>query len=336
MEILKSISLAEYTTLQIGGTAEYFCVVKNESELEEAVAYANEHNLKIHVLGGGSNLLVNDDGVSGLVIKNEIIGFESVEKGDLISLTVGAGCLLDETVSKTVTHGWWGMENLSHIPGTVGATPVQNVGAYGVEVRDIIESVRVYSTADNSFKELSAEECQFGYRDSVFKKEEGKNYIVTAVTYKLSLVPKPVVSYKDLKERFTTDSHDQNAIREAVIEIRSHKFPNWHEVGTAGSFFKNPVIDKEHYKELLTRYPDLPSYPVSEDKVKLPLAYVLDKICNLKGIAKGNVGSYEGQALVLVNHGGATAIEVKEFVSMVVGEVKEKIGVDIEWEVTRW
>lgn len=336
IEIEENILLAEHTTLKVGGPADYFVRVSTEEELIEAVSWSKKNGQAIKVLGGGSNVLVADTGFAGLVIKNEIKGIEIKETGDEVVLRVGAGEGLDELVEKTVAQGWWGIENLSHIPSTVGAMPIQNVGAYGVEAKDVVESVEVYDAAESSLRELSAADCQLGYRDSIFKHKEGKDLIVTHVTLKLSIQPKPNLAYRDLAKRFAAGTTDQAAIRAAVIEIRSQKFPNWKEVGTAGSFFKNPVVKKEVSLRLQEQYPDLPTYSTESGEVKLALGYILDKICGLKGYSAGKVGIYEGQALVLVNLGEATASEIIDFAELVRTKVKEKTGVEIEWEVTKW
>jgi len=334
--ITKSEPLAPHTTLKVGGRAEYFTTVSSKEELVASVAQAHENNWPLHILGGGSNVLVSDSGVTGLVIKNAMKGVSPQYVGETVELTVGAGEVLDEVVAHTVARGWWGIENLSHIPGTVGATPVQNVGAYGVEVKDIITQVEVFDCTTLEFKTLSNAECMFAYRHSLFKTELGQKYIVTSVTFALSLTPKPVLSYKDLNARFADVEPSQSDIRQAVIEIRSKKFPNWNEVGTAGSFFKNPIITKDAYHELLKRYPELPGFNVNDTEVKLPLGWVLDRVLRVRGVRVGNVGTYEGQALVIVNEGGATAKEIETFANTIVKQVENAIDVVIEWEVTQW
>ncbi len=328
--------LASHTTLKVGGEAEYFSVISSKEELIEAVTEAKKNNWSLRVLGGGSNVLVSDGGIKGLVIKNSLTGLSSETINDQIELTVGAGEILDAIIGHSVTQGWWGLENLSHIPGTIGATPVQNVGAYGVEVKDLIKQVEVFDTESMEFKILSNEDCGFSYRHSIFKTEPGKNLIVTSVTFLLSPTPNPKISYKDLSVRFSQVEPSQAAIRSAVIEIRSKKFPDWHQVGTAGSFFKNPIITKTKYSELQERHPELPAFNVSDTEVKLPLGWILDRLLQVRGIRVGNVGTYEGQALVVVNEGGATAEEIAAFANSIVSEVKNKIGVAIEWEVTKW
>ena len=328
-------SLKELTTLQVGGTAQQYVVVRSEQELDTAVTYANKENISITILGGGSNVLVAQAGIQGLVIHMKIAGIESKVQGDVVMLTVGAGEALDEVVQYTVDNGYWGIENLSHIPGFVGAAPVQNVGAYGREVQEVIESVRVYNTQEQKFEMLTAAECLFGYRDSLFKKEDGKKYIVVAVTFILTTVVTPCLTYRDLKDRFIEEDVTLPEIREAVIEIRSKKFPDWKTVGTAGSFFKNPVIPEKKFEELSVKYPDLPSFPAGDGLVKVPLGWVLDKVLHLKGEGTEKVGTYKGQALVLINRGDATADEIKLFADTLIQKVYDEIGVKVEWEVTK-
>ncbi len=333
MEIEKNKALAPYTTFHTGGVARFLVEVRTEAELAEAVAYARAHALPLTILGGGSNVLVPDEGVEGLVIVLCIKGVEIKETDEMVLLTVGAGEMLDEVIAETVARGYWGLENLSYIPGTVGATPVQNVGAYGVEVGERIVLVRVYDTLQETFTVLSSEECRFAYRDSLFKHKAGAHYIVTAVTFLLQTKPAPVVSYRDLALRFQNEIPTQAAIREAVIAIRKEKFPDWTVVGTAGSFFKNPIISVEQYTALQIKFPEIPMYPVTEYEVKIPLGWILDKILGLKGVREGAVGCYEGQALVLVNYGDATTSDVLAFADMIAKKVFDVVGVMAEKEV---
>jgi len=223
LNIEKNISLSNYTTLQVGGHAEYFISVGDETELVDAILYANENSLSVTVLGGGSNVLVSDSGVKGLVIHIGNKGIEKEVDGDDVFLTVAAGEVLDEVIEETVSVGLWGIENLSHIPGSIGAVPIQNVGAYGVEARDVIESVRVYNLETEEFEVLTNEACKFGYRDSLFKKVEGKKYIVVSVVFRLSTIPTPELAYRDLQERFSDTTPSLQEIRNAVIEIRKRK-----------------------------------------------------------------------------------------------------------------
>jgi len=336
VELQSSVALAKYTTLQVGGPAAYFATVTTEKELDEVAAKAEELALPVVTLGGGSNVLVSDTGLEALVLHMAIANPPRVEVvGEEVLLTADAGMEFDALVAETVAEGLWGLENLSHIPGSVGATPIQNVGAYGVEVSDVIEQVRVYNLAARKFEVFTAAECSFGYRDSYFKQAGGRDYVVVSVTFRLSRTPKPVLTYKDLQVQFSDTEPTQAAIREAVIAIRSKKFPNWREVGTAGSFFKNPVVSREKLEVLQASYPELPFYPVDEASVKLPLGWILDHILELKGKGSERVSQYEGQALVLINRGTATAADIVAHADAIAAQVEATTDIAIEWEVTK-
>ena len=259
----EQVSLRQHTTLKTGGFAKLFVEISSESELKAAYQFACERGLPVLVLGGGSNMLIADEGFPGLVIKITLHGSRYVEQAgesNEVLMEVQAGESLDAVVAKSITDGWYGLENLSAIPGTVGATPVQNVGAYGVEVADIIHSVKVYDCATDSVKILAKEECVFSYRHSLFKTSEGERYVVIAVTFLLTKSFVPKISYTDLKNYFGDHIPTAIEVRTAVQMIRSKKFPDWTIVGTAGSFFKNPIIQKSEAEALLAAYPLLPVY----------------------------------------------------------------------------
>lgn len=335
LSIRNNESLKQYTTLQVGGQAEYFVEVDSESSLNEAVVYARANGLLVTVLGEGSNVLVSEEGIKGLVIRMAISDMTTQVTDTQVLLTAAAGMMLDEVVKSSVEQGYWGMENLSHIPGTVGAAPIQNVGAYGVEVKDIIQTVRVYNREELRFELLTAQECDFEYRDSLFKKPEGAKYIVVAVTFALTTEVSPKLSYKDLQSRFSDTQPTAQEVRQAVIEIRATKFPDWKVVGTAGSFFKNPVIPRAKYEELSEKYPGLPGFDVAVDMVKVPLGWILDKALHLKGVGTEKVGTYQGQALVLVNKGDASATDIMQFADETKQKVFEATGIEVTWEVTK-
>jgi UDP-N-acetylmuramate dehydrogenase len=331
MKILEHVILAPYTTFKIGGPADFFCSVTTEDKVHEAVEFAREKKIPFFVIGGGSNLLISDTGFPGLVILNELKGITL--KGDIVSAAAGESW--DGFVEHTVSKGFSGLENLSSIPGTVGASPVQNLGAYGVTTGQFIHSVRAFDTKDMKFVDLSNADCIFEYRDSMFKHEKGR-YVVTRVDFKLEKGGKANIDYKDLREYFSakkTDTPTSQEVRDAVISIRANKLPDWKLWGTAGSFFKNPVVSAEKYVELKNKYPDLPGFPESNGKVKLALAWILDHICNAKGMMNGNVGTYEKQALVFVAKSGATAAEVVELAQELMKRVKDATGITIEGEV---
>ncbi len=337
MDFAPNILLAPHTTFALGGPARLFCVVTNEDELVIAVTRARRENLPLFLLGGGSNILVSDEGFPGLVIKNEIrgISFDEVAEDGTVHVTVGAGENWDAFVEQTVEEGLQGLETLSWIPGTVGAGPVQNIGAYGAEIADTVVSVTAFDVNTMSWVTLSKEECRFAYRDSIFKQEKGR-YIIARVTFELRRGGVPNISYKDVTAYFTEKHVTQptlQEVRNAVIEIRTRKLPDWKVVGTAGSFFKNPIITEAAFQELLAKYPGLPRYSARPGSVKIPLGWVLENMCHAKGLRIGHVSTYDKQALVLVADKGATAAEVMHMAQELTKMVKEKTGIDIEREV---
>lgn len=334
LQFLTGQSLSEYTTLQIGGVARSLVKVETEEELEDALQFAKQTAAHLLVLGEGSNVLCRDEGFEGLVIINKIKNYtvEHSEDGT-VSLTVGAGENLDAVISRTVEENIWGLENLSSIPGSVGATPVQNVGAYGVEVSELITSVAAINIISGEKKMFSHQDCNFSYRDSFFKTPVGKEWCVIAVTFQLNKNPKPILHYKDLQVLRDVEGVTQLDIRNHVIDVRAKKFPDWKKVGTAGSFFKNPIIENNAYKELKLVYPDLPGHQTEDKRVKVSLGWILDKVCNLKGYSQENVGLYKEQALVLVADRNATAADVSAFVSDIQSKVRSKTGIQIEREV---
>lgn len=332
--VKEQVPLYQYTTLKVGGVAKYFIEVNSMEDLEKAGQFAKQTALPFLVIGGGSNLLVSNKGYDGVVIYNQLKGREFISNSDgNTTLICQAGEILDEVVAECVGRNLWGLENLSSIPGTVGATPVQNVGAYGVEVADIIVGVDTYNVENNSKIFLSRRDCKFGYRDSFFKKAEGKNYIITAVHFRLENKSNPKINYTDLLKYFVNHNPTQSEIRNAIINIRAKKFPNWREVGTAGSFFKNPIITKNEAEILLVRFPELPTYETADGQIKVSLGYILDKVCNLKGYREGSVGLYSEQALVLVNYKEQNSDEIKNFVDKIIEKVFAKTKIKITPEV---
>jgi UDP-N-acetylmuramate dehydrogenase len=305
-------------------------------------------------------VLGSDSGFNGLVIKNELMGIVEEEVADTETVgsctrvIAGAGENWDDLVKYTVEEkGLHGLENLSSIPGTVGASPVQNIGAYGAEAKNTIEWVEIYNQITKKIEKLSNIDCQFGYRDSIFKHER-KNNIILRVAFLLHKNGKLLLDYKDLRNYFTGRTGEPTlcGVRDAVIEIRKGKFPDLSKFGTAGSFFKNIIIPRTDYQTLLKRYPSAPAFLAdpsrkvqagqtqnpSQEKiedviVKVPTAWVLDKVCNFKGTRRGNIGLFENQALVMVNFGGGTAREIRSFAEEIIFYVKQKTGLTIYPEV---
>jgi UDP-N-acetylmuramate dehydrogenase len=342
MKIQQNISLKEYTTFRIGGLAKFFCIVTNEDELIEAIGFSKKNKIPFFILGGGSNILVSDAGFQGIVIKIEMKGVkyeenidDSTSNSNIVKATAMAGENWDSFVEETVEKGLYGLENLSLIPGTVGGSVVQNIGAYGSEVRDIIDSVYVLDVEKDEYRTFIKDECNFKYRDSIFKKEVNR-YIVISVTYILNKNGTLNTKYKDVSEYFIfkkIKNPTLKQMRQAIVEIRNRKLPDLKKYGTAGSFFKNVIVSEARAQELLLRFPEMILHEVNNKKVKIPIAWILDNVCGFRGVKKGNVGTFENQALVLVNYGDATAQEIISLAQKMVDTVYEKTGIEIEPEV---
>ena len=287
-----------------------------------------------YVLSGGNNILFTQD-IEALLITPCDQRIEVVsEDENSVRVKVGAGVEWDDFVAWSVERELWGIENLSLIPGKVGASPVQNIGAYGVEAKDTIKSVEMYFVEGGNFVTLAGEHCGFGYRESVFKQTLKGRVIITAVEFELSKVANPRLGYGDvIREVEARGGATLANIRDAICSIRRSKLPDTAILGNAGSFFKNPIVDSEVAERLRADYPDMPSYPAQEEgKIKLASGWLIDK-AGLKGYREGNVGVHERQALVLINLGGATGSEVIAFAKKVVATVKEKFGIEISPEV---
>ncbi|MEE1098777.1 MAG: UDP-N-acetylmuramate dehydrogenase [Alistipes sp.] len=288
------------------------------------------------VISGGNNILFTKD-FEGTLLCNRNTDIEVLESGDeRVRLRVGGGVEWDDFVEWSVENGLWGVENLSLIPGKVGAAPVQNIGAYGSEARDTIVSVEFFDTRSLEFREMDAAECSFGYRESIFKHELKGCGIIFSVEFELSRVAQPKLGYGDvIREVESRGGATLRNIREAICSIRRSKLPDTKELGNAGSFFKNPVVAKEVAENLKSKYPEMPTYPLQDGEVKLAAGWLIDK-AGLKGYRNGRVGVHAKQALVLVNHGGATGGDVIELAHYVQQRVKDTFGVEIHAEVNIW
>lgn len=328
MIIEEKIPLAPLTTFHIGGPARYFVRVADAEGLQTALDFGRNKALKTFILGGGSNVLFSDAGFDGLVIKIETRGIE--EEGGL--LIAGAGEEWDALVQYALKCGLWGIENLSGIPGSVGAAPVQNIGAYGAELAQTLEFVEAFDTQTGEVERLSNQACGFGYRTSRFKQEPGR-FIVLCVGLRLSASGAPNLAYRDLAEHFGPDARPRlEEVREAVLAIRAKKFPDLAKEGTAGSFFLNPVISTAEAAALAAKYPAMPQFP-AEGGIKVSLAWLLDNALGIKGMQRGAVRLFERQPLVIVAERGATAQEVRALASEVARLAQEKLALTIEPEV---
>lgn len=300
----------------------------NEDELKSALTNAVKPLL---FMGGGSNLLFLNN-FAGTVLHSVIDDVNIVSENDnAVSVRVGSGVVWDDFVAYCVEKGWWGVENLSLIPGEVGASAVQNIGAYGVEVKDVLQSIEAISVDDLSKRIFTNPECNYAYRDSIFKKSLKGKYVITYVTYRLSKIANPNIGYGALKSVLTENPSLQE-IRDAIIAVRNSKLPDPKVYGNAGSFFMNPVIPMEQFVELQSRYPEIPSYPASEGYIKVPAGWLIEK-SGWKGKSLGNAAVYEKQALVLINRGGATGMEVKHLADTIIEDIKEIFGITLYAEV---
>ncbi|MFP4555816.1 MAG: UDP-N-acetylmuramate dehydrogenase [Bacteroidales bacterium] len=329
----RNISLKQFNTFNIDAKANTFYKATNINDLKEAIRLVKESEQELLVLGGGSNILFKSD-YNGAIVHPSIKGIEILtETDDNTTIKVGAGVEWDKLVEHTVNMGIGGFENLSLIPGNVGASPIQNIGAYGVEAKDSIEKVCGIFTDNLETFELNNKECKFGYRDSIFKNELKGKIIVTHVTYKLNKKPTLITHYGNMEDELEAlgGASLQN-VRNAVINIRNAKLPDPEELGNAGSFFKNPIVDVILVKQIGEHFDNVPFYPVNEKFVKLPAGWLIDK-CGWKGKRVGNVGVHKNQALVLVNYGGATGEEVINLAQDIRKSVLQRFNIPLEMEV---
>ena len=337
IEIREQFSLKDYNTFGVSAFAKAYIKATSLQQLKEAVGYCNGKN--IFLLGGGSNMLIKND-IERTVVHVCLKGKEvlSNENGS-VRLKVMAGENWHELVLYCIKNNFAGLENLSLIPGNVGTAPIQNIGAYGVELKDVFVSCDVLDMAALEEKTLTKEACKFGYRDSIFKNEALGKYIITSVTFELTDLNvtdnyQVKTDYGAIKEELNNleGPDDIQKVSQAVINIRSSKLPDPKVIGNSGSFFKNPVIEKSFYDDLKSRFPDLPCYPIDDLHVKVPAGWLIDK-SGLKGKRYGDAGVHDRQALVLVNHGNATGQEVLDVAYKVQNAVKDTFGIAIDMEV---
>ena len=324
-------SLLSHNTFGIEATANQFVEF---SSVDDIVGFLGEgYDGRSFVIGGGSNLLFVND-YNGTILHSAIMGMQVVEEDDnYLLLRVGSGVNWDALVAYTVEQGWGGLENLSAIPGEVGASAVQNVGAYGVEAGELIVKVETVRLSDALCQEFLHDDCCFSYRHSIFKAAEKGKHIITHVTYRLSKNPTFKLTYGNLSEKVGLLGGATLAnVRKAVCEIREAKLPSPDRIGSAGSFFMNPIVPTEVAEALAKEYPALPQYPLPCGNVKLPAGWLIEQ-CGWKETPHEHVGVYKHQALVVINRGGATGRDVLDFASAVVASVKEKFGVELNMEV---
>jgi UDP-N-acetylmuramate dehydrogenase len=335
----ENISLKPFNTFGIDVYAKQFARFSSAAELqvlfESTKPQTSNHKLQTLILGGGSNILFTKN-YEGLVLKNEILGIKEVkEDPHHIYVQAGAGENWHQFVLHCIHNGWAGVENLSLIPGNVGASPMQNIGAYGVEIKDVFFSLEAFHIPDKKIVHFSANDCEFGYRESVFKRKYKNEFVITGVIYRLNRIPEFNTSYGAIAqelEKMNVKKLSIDAISKAVINIRSSKLPDPAIIGNAGSFFKNPEISNAQFSTLNAQFPSIVGYPLPNGNVKLAAGWLIEQ-CGWKGYRKGDAGCHEKQALVLVNHGNARGNEIYDLSEEILKSVKDKFGVTLEREV---
>ncbi|WP_455169080.1 UDP-N-acetylmuramate dehydrogenase [Aegicerativicinus sediminis] len=334
MQILHDYPLKSLNTFGIEAYAKEYVQVGDVSELKQILEF--NRNKKKLILGGGSNMLLTKN-IDALVININLKGIEVVdETTESVIIKCGAGETWHQLVMHCINLGFGGLENLSLIPGNVGTAPIQNIGAYGVELKDVFEKCQTIHTKTGELREFTKGECKFGYRESVFKNELKGEYIITHVFLKLSKhgFHRLHTEYGAIRSKLEEfgKSPSIETISEAVIAIRKEKLPDPKEIGNSGSFFKNPVVSSEQYKKLLEKFPEIPSYPISDSEVKVPAGWLIEK-AGFKGKTFGNYGVHKNQALVLVNYGGASGKEIFRLAKIIQATVMRIFGISITPEV---
>lgn len=335
MEFLQNIPLKVFNTFGIEVDAQWFVRVASAEELKEAIAFAQEHKLQVFILGGGSNVLFTAD-FNGLIIHMKFSGIKIEEQtAEHVIIKAGAGVIWDDLVAWTVNHNFGGLENLSLIPGSVGAGPVQNIGAYGVELKDNFHSLEFIHFETGQIQEFNREQCKFDYRNSIFKQElKGKGAVIS-VSFKLDKNPEINTSYGTIQDELNksgTIIPGIAQVRNAVIEIRKSKLPDPAVIGNAGSFFKNPVIEKSQFENLIRQYPKIVAFHQDDERVKLAAGWLIDQ-CGWRGYRKGDAGVHDKQALVLVNFGKAKGKDILELSEKIQVSIYDRFGVTLEREV---
>ncbi len=332
-EIQHDISLRHYNTFAVEASCHQFINITEESQLAKLHEQGMFHH-PFFVLGAGSNVLFTND-YEGLIVHMASKGIQHFIEGNYIFVTAKAGEIWNDFVWYCIDHGFAGVENMALIPGTVGASPVQNIGAYGAELMDVFYSCQAFDTETGTFTTFSKHDCQFTYRDSIFKTRHKGRFIITSVTYKLALHRKVNTSYGAINEELNNRGIDSPSIKdvaEVVSHIRVEKLPDPSTVGNAGSFFKNPIIPISRFKTMKEQHPRIVSFPVDEDHVKLAAGWLIEA-CGWKGKIEGNVAVWKNQALVITNLGDASGLEIYTISSKIMNDVYKKFGIELEREV---
>ena len=335
MDIIKNKSLKSYNTFGVDYSSSFFTIIYNLKDLDELYKHKLYKSQKKLILGGGSNILFTSN-YDGLVIKNEIKGIEIIkETSDIVEVQIGAGVNWHEFVIYAVNNKWGGIENMSLIPGNCGTAPMQNIGAYGVEIKDSFISLNAYEIDTGKIVSFDRKKCEFGYRDSVFKNSLKDQYIILNIRLRLQKKPTLNTKYGEINYTLIKNKVSNPTIKDvsdAVIEIRTSKLPDPKKIGNAGSFFKNPIISQGQFKEIKMKFPEIVSYPVNEQKVKLAAGWLIEK-AGWKGKNFGNFGVHKKQSLVLVNYNNANGREIFNLSQEILEDVFNKFQVKLEREV---
>lgn len=329
--------LKDFNTFHIDANAEKFICIHYQKSLMEIIEFSKKENETIHFIGGGSNILLTKN-IEEITVLNQLKGISIVEENEeCVQIKFASGENWHECVLWAVAKNYGGIENLSLIPGTIGASPIQNIGAYGVEIKDVFHSLEAINLTSFEKKIFTLDECEFGYRDSIFKRHEKGNWFILNVTLQLSKRPVCNINYGNIKDELKNMGIETPTIQDvskAVINIRTSKLPNPDEIGNAGSFFKNPVISQSHFEELKTMYPVMPNFP-APNGIKIPAAWLIEKN-NWKGYKEGDFGVHKNQALVLVNYNNANGNDILNLSTQIITSVQQTFNITLEREVNIW
>ena len=336
MEILRNQSLADYHTFGTDQQVSHLIKIQDQAELQSFLKHQDNFPKPYMILGGGSNVLFTGD-YEGTILKNEIVSTDvTFEDEQNVQLTVGSGVVWHDLVLWSVQQGWSGIENLSLIPGTVGAAPIQNIGAYGVELKDVFIKLTAINLTSGKVEVFDKSKCDFGYRWSIFKGEAKGKYFITSITIQLSknntALKTTYGAIKNMLEQMQLTQPTAKDLSDAIIMIRQSKLPDPDKIGNAGSFFKNPIVSVVQVERLKTLHPDIPTYPIDKNTSKLAAGWLIEK-AGWKGKRVGKTGTYPFQALVIINNGGATGNEIHQFALAIQADVQEKFNIELEMEV---
>lgn len=338
MQIQEQTPLSSYSTMRLGGAARYSTHISSKENIVEAIEFARANNLATRVIGGGSNVIWRDEGFDGLLLISDIKGFEKIlEDETSATFRIGAGEILHDTIQKTTDLGLSGIETLSLIPGTVGATPIQNVEAYGQEISQVLVGLEAYDLQTNTFLTLKNDECSFSYRSSRFKKADNGRFILTYLTIQLSkkhLQPPFHQGLQNYVDQWGKTDFSPQALRDYVIDIRSQKLPDWNTVANNGSFFNNAIITKNQFDTLFAQYPDIQHYPMPDGSVKIPARWLIEAAGFEAGFTDPETGCglWPKQALVVVNYSAKSASDLERFAQKIIQAVQQKFGITLKQE----